>query len=160
MDAEGMEKRRMEGLRLLRQGLNQNQVATRLGVTRGAVNHWVKAYENGGKKALKAKPRPGAPRKLTEDQLRHLRKALVKGADAHGFPNDLWTCPRVARVIEERLGVTYHPGHVWRILHDDLGWTWQKPVRRATERDEAEVRRWTAEEWPQIEKKGVPRGRR
>lgn len=150
----------MEALQLLRQGLNQNQIAKRFGVTRGAVNHWVKARENGGKRDLRGKPHPGRPRKLEPPQLRMLAKQLTKGAEAHGFTGAFWTTPRIARLIEERFGVEYHPGHVWRILHDDLGWTWQKPARRATERDEEATRTWKAEVWPQIEKKGVPRGRR
>lgn len=152
-----MEKRRMEALQLLRQGLNQNQVAKRLGVTRGAVNHWVKAYENGGRKALKAKPHPGAPPKLTDVQMALIPGILLKGALAHGYADNLWTCPRVARVVEDRLGVRYHPGHVWWLLHD-LGWTWQKPRRQALERDQRSINRWLRKDWPRIRRRAVKKG--
>lgn len=157
MDAEGMEKRRLEGLRLLRQGLNQNQVALRLGVTRGAVNHWVKAYQNGGKKALHAHPREGRPPKLTPRQMGQIPGMLLKRAMVHGYPDDLWTTERVAWVVEQKFGVRYHPGHVWRLLHD-LGFTWQKPRRQALERDEKAINQWLREEWPKIQKKGVGNG--
>jgi transposase len=77
---------------------------------------------------------------------------LLKGAKAAGFPTDLWTCPRVAQLIRESFSVTYHVDHVGRLLRD-LGWSPQKPQRRAVERDEAEIQRWVKEEWPRVKKK-------
>jgi transposase len=67
------------------------------------------------------------------------------------LPQDLWTCPRVALVIQEHFGVIYHTAHVWRLLRS-LGWSCQKPEQRARERDEAEIARWRHEEWPRIKK--------
>src|SRR5829696_2413859 len=60
-----------------------------------------------------------------------------------------WTLGRVAAVIERLTGVRHHPGHVWRLLRR-LGWSPQRPARRASERDEVEIARWRAEEWPRI----------
>lgn len=77
---------------------------------------------------------------------------LLEGPLAAGFPTDLWTLTRVAQVIERHFGVKYHPGHVWRILRD-LGWSPQKPERRARERDEEAIERWRKEDWPRIRKK-------
>jgi putative transposase len=72
--------------------------------------------------------------------LERLEKKLLKGAQAAGFPTDLWTCPRVARLISSLFGVTYHVDHIGRLLHM-LGWSPQKPERRAIERDEAKIRK-------------------
>ena len=55
---------------------------------------------------------------------------------ANGFDTDLWTLERVTVVITQLTGVRYHPGHVWVILRHRLGWTLQRPERRASERDE------------------------
>jgi hypothetical protein len=60
--------------------------------------------------------------------------------------------PRVAEVIERLSGVAYHPGHVWYILRDQLGWTWQRPARRAVERNDAAIERWVKQRWPQLKK--------
>src|SRR5215211_2872278 len=60
-----------------------------------------------------------------------------------------WTLARIAAVIERLTGVRYHPGHVWRLLRR-LGWSPQRPARVASERDEAEIARWRAQEWPRI----------
>src|SRR3972149_1233104 len=86
---------------------------------------------------------------------RRWRAALRKGAEAAGFETDLWPCPRVAQLIFDRFGLRYHVDHIGRLLHA-LGWSPQKPQRRAVERDEDEIRRWVKEEWPRVKK--TPRG--
>jgi transposase len=86
---------------------------------------------------------------LTPAQLRRVERALLRGAQAHGFDNDLWTLTRVAEVIQRLTGQRYHPGHVWRILRG-MGWTPQRPTRRALERDEDRIARWVAEDWPRL----------
>jgi transposase len=92
----------------------------------------------------------GRPAKLSAAQLDKVEKALAKGAEAHGYVTDLWTLPRVAEVIERLTGVTYHPGYVWYILRKQLRWTWQRPARRAVERDEEGIERWVQQRWPQL----------
>ena len=85
-------------------------------------------------------------------------RALLQGAQANGFDTDLWTLERVAVVFTQLTGVRHHPGHVWVILRHRLGWTLQRPERRASERDEDAITRWVQQEWPRI-KKGQPRNR-
>jgi transposase len=87
-----------------------------------------------------------APRGSDRDWQR-VERALLQGAEAHGFDTDLWTLPRVAEVIWRTCGVSYHPGHVWWLLRRHH-WSPQRPARRAAERDEDEIARWRAEEWP------------
>ena len=105
----------------------------------------------GGMKALKAKPHPGAKPKLTERQKQRLVKILLRGARKAGYATELWTCPRVVEVIERKFGVTYHVNYVPQLLRS-LGWTPQKPERRARERDEAAIARWRIRDWPRIKK--------
>ena len=105
--------------------------------------------------ALKAKPHPGPTARLNQHQRRKLVEVLLRGPCQAGFATDIWTCPRVALVIQEQFGVTYHTSHIWRLLRR-LGWSCQKPEQRARERDEVEVARWRREEWPRIKKGRAP----
>jgi transposase len=99
---------------------------------------------------LLAKPTPGPKPRLTVDQLHFLESLLKEGAVTHGWPNQLWTCKRVAVMIKRHFGVEYHPAHVYRLLVQRLHWTSQKPQKRARERNLKEVERWIADEWPRI----------
>lgn len=136
---------------LLDEKKGPTEVARLLGVTRSAVNQWQQALRRKGRKALTAKPHPGAKPRLSRPQRRKLLRILVRGPCRAGFGTNLWTCPRVATVIHEQFGVTYHASHVWRLLRQ-LGWSCQKPEQRARERDEAEIERWRREEWPRVKK--------
>ncbi len=155
---EELERRRLRALELLKQGLLPSEVARRVGVDRRSVRRWKSAARQAGAAALRAKPAPGRPSKLAERQRRRLEALLLKGAQAAGFHTDLWTCPRVAEVIERRFDVHYHVDHVGRLLHE-LGWSAQKPARRAIERDERQIRRWVRQDWPRV-KKPPPAGAR
>ena len=156
---EELERRRLRALDLLKQGLLPSEVARRVGVDRRSVRRWKSAARQAGAAALRAKPAPGRPSKLAERQRRRLEALLLKGAQAAGFHTELWTCPRVAELIEQRFGVSYHVDHVGRLLHE-LGWSAQKPARRAIERNERQIRRWVRQDWPQVKKTppaGAPR---
>jgi len=89
---------------------------------------------------------------LSPSQKGQLVRLLVKGPLRAGYTTDLWTLARVAKLIQQEFGIRYHPGHVWKLL-TGLGWSCQKPERRALERDEAAIARWTYTEWPRIKKR-------
>ena len=143
----------MEAARLFRGGLRPAEVARQLGVSVQAANVWYQTWEREGAQGLEAAGRAGRLPKLDDGQLRRVERVLLKGALAHGYNTDVWTLERVAGVIQELTGVRHHPGHVWRILRA-MGWSRQKPARRATERNEEEIQRWVKQEWPRI--KGGP----
>lgn len=136
---------------MLDRGLTTSQVAQRLKVDARSVRRWREMYEQHGPRGLRAKPAPGRPSKLNSRRREALRRRLLKGAKANGFPTDLWTCARVAELIERCYGVTYHPDHVGRLLAS-LGFSCQKPARRAMERDEERIEQWVAKDWPRIKK--------
>lgn len=150
------ERRRLEAIEILKRDktITQEQVARRLGVTQPAISKWWKAYRAGGTKALKATPHTGRPGKVELELLQRLVPRLVQGAVAHGFETDVWTTSRIAKLIKREFGVAYHPDHVGRLLHK-LGLSWQKPMVRAKERNDAEIQRWIKDEWPRL-KKGRP----
>lgn len=150
--AKELEVRRRIAARMLQQGKGVREVAGLVGASPSSVSRWKAALEEGGPEALAAKPHPGRSPRLTPEQKEALAFILRQGPTAAGFATDLWTLPRVAQVIERHFGVKYHPGHVWYILRD-LGWSAQKPERRARERDEAAIEQWRKEAWVWIKKK-------
>ena len=146
---EELERRRRRALELLNAGERQVDVAHFLGVDRSSVYRW-QQQAAGGDQALAARPHPHRPPALGDAQLRRLETLLRQGAAAHGWDNHLWTTARVAELIRRQFGIAYHPDHVGRFLRQRLGWSVQKPRRRARERDEPAIRRWQAEEFPRI----------
>ena len=153
--AELVESRRHRGLALLDDGRSLNEVGRLLACAPSSVMRWRDARRRGGRKALKVGASPGRPPKLHGGERRRLVKILLRGAMDYGYATDLWTTTRIAKVVEREFGVAYHRAHVGRLLHG-LGWSHQKPERRAVERNEGAIERWKREEWPRIKKK--PRG--
>lgn len=158
-DFEGMEQRRKRAARMFARGATQADVARQLGVSRQSVSRWYAEWRDGGPTALKAAGRAGRMPRLSEAQLAQVDRALRRGPRASGFATDLWTLDRVAAVIEAETGVRYHPGHVWKLLRDKLGWSRQRPARRAVERDDEAIARWVAEAWPRIKRGPADAGR-
>src|SRR5580765_4747561 len=143
------EGRRLRAWDLHRMGWSQTHSADALGVTQGAVSQWLKRATLGGAEALRAHPPPGRPPLLSPAQLAQLETLLQQGAEAFGFRGALWTRRRVAHLIQEQVGVSYHPGHVSRLLRQ-IGWTPQRPLQRATQRDDDASAAWYAERWPTL----------
>jgi len=100
---------------------------------------------------LRAAGRAGRKPRLDRRQWVRIEAALLRGPTAHGFATNLWTLPRIAAVIARLTGVRYHPAHVWRLLQG-LHWSLQRPARQARERDEAAIRQWRRQRWPQVKK--------
>src|SRR5881275_900048 len=146
------EWRRLRVLQLKQQGWRQRDIALALGASEVSVSRWLARARQGGPEALLARPAPGCPPKLSPDQKLLIPEFLWHGAEAYGFRGEVWTCARIARVIEEEFGVRYHKDHVGRLLQE-LGWTPQMPIRRATQRDEEAIRRWRAEVWPELRRR-------
>ncbi|MGH7592843.1 MAG: winged helix-turn-helix domain-containing protein [Gemmatimonadales bacterium] len=149
--AEVIEARRHQALRLLGEGFSLNEVGRILDAAPSSVMRWRDARARGGEQALKVQFSPGRPSTLTDRQRRKIVKLLLKGAMANGFSTELWTTRRVGSLIEQHCAVRFHRGHVARLLHD-LGFSCQKPERRALERDEEKIEEWKRKRWPQVKK--------
>lgn len=146
------EWRRLRALQLKRQGWFQRAIASALGVSEVSVSHWLARVSDGGPDALRTRLAPGPPPRLSGEQKRLIPEFLWHGPEAYGFAGQVWTCARVAKVIEGELGVLYHKGHVGKLLKE-LGWTPQLPIRRAIQRDEQAIARWRASVWPTLRAK-------
>src|SRR5438034_11147788 len=115
-DFKAMEERRMRAADLFEQGVRPAEIARQLGGWHQIVSDWRAAWRRSGRDGLRGAGRAGRLPKLSRDQLTHVASELLKGAEAHGYPNDVWTLRRVSEVIERLTGVAYHPAHVWSIL--------------------------------------------
>src|SRR5437588_1968138 len=143
------EWRRMRAWHLKQQGWTQRHIADALGATEAAVSHWLAAAQAQGPEALQSRPRGRPPTKLTDAQRRLIPDCLWHGPEAYGFRGEVWTCARVAKVIEEEFGVPYHPDHVSRLLKE-LHWTPQVPISRALQRDEEDIEHWRTDGRPRL----------
>jgi len=151
-----LEVRRLRAAELFAAGVRQAQVAHQLGVSVQAVNVWHRRWRASGPDGLRSKGPSGPAPRLSDQHLATIEQALLAGARANGFVGELWTLERIALVIERLTGVRHHPAWVWALLHHRLGWTVQRPKRRAAERDQAAIDQWVKNDWPRI--KQTPNG--
>jgi transposase len=147
-----MEERRMQAATLFEQDVTPAEIARRLGVGHQIVSDWRNAWHRSGRDGLRGAGRAGRLPKVRREQLEQVETELAKGAAANGYANDVWTLQRAAAVIERVTGVRYHPSRVWYILRHELRWSWQRPARRATERNDEAIHRWVKKRWPQLKK--------
>lgn len=153
-DFDALEKRRMKAAKLLDRGVSQAEIARRVKVSRQSVHRWaLQMLERGGTNGLKKAGRAGRPARLGAPELERLESILLQGPEKSGFSNGLWTLDRIAWIIKEQFRVRYHPAQVWRILRLKLGWSCQRPIGRARERNEAAIRDWKENIWPALKKK-------
>jgi len=154
--AAELERRRRRAVALLEQGEPPAVVAPILGVRATSLHRWLRMARQAD--GLAAKPPSAAKRRLSDAQLGELEQLLGQGAPAHGFPNELWTAARVAQLIGRPFGIKYHPEHVGKLLKRRLNWSSHKPQRRARQRNDKEVERWQADEFPRILRQAFRRG--
>lgn len=157
VDQSALQKRRLKAVRLFEKGITPSEVARRLGVHRQSAGRWRMEWLAGGDQALQSKGRIGRKSALSPVQTDQLATILKAGAVAAGMPTEVWTLPRVAKVIRNEFGVGYHPGHVSKVLAA-MGFSCQRPSRRAIERDEEKIRHWKRHKWPVIKKKPAAKG--
>jgi transposase len=144
-----LELRRLEAADLFERGWDNTAVGAHFGVTRQSVSCWRRTWKKDGAGGLMSTGPPGPKPLVAPEQLTTLVEAMLAGPRSYGFASDMWTCPRVGAVIKDLTGVAYHPGHIWKLL-DQLGWSKQRPGKKALERDEAAIDRWREVEWPRI----------
>ena len=146
-----LERRRLKAIPLLEKGLSQAEIARRVGVHRQSVSRWAQQYETEGRQGLKRAGRAGRTPQLKAEDWKRIEAGLKRGPEAPGYATSLWTAARVADLVAQECGVTFSVRHVWWLLRQ-MGWSCQRPTKRALERDEAAIRRWKRERWPTLKK--------
>jgi transposase len=158
LDHKTLEQLRIRAVRQIQQGAHPDEVAAGLGMTRAAVYAWLAKYREGGLEALKARPVPGRPPKLSGSQLARLY-GLVVGNDPRQlrFAFALWTRAMVRELIRREFGVALSEVSVGRLLRK-LGLSPQRPLYRAYQQNPEAVARWKAEEYPAIREQAAQVG--
>ena len=150
-------RRRVRAGRMLLAGKTPAQAALAVGVARQTVYTWKAVLNEGGIDALRDMPMRGRPSRLDDEQLQALARVLLQSPTEHGFGTELWTLKRVGVVVQRMFGVEFSISQIWRIL-GGLGFSVQKPERRALERDEDAVQSWKRKTWPALKKKPSAKG--
>lgn len=132
-------------------GWKQKDIASAFGLTEGWVSQTLKKYRESGPEGLLARKPPGSQPKLTAEQLEKLVEELNLGATSHGFPGHIWTRPRVNVLIGRLFDVSYDLTQVGRILKK-VGWSLQKPIKKALQQDKQKVQQWREETMPDLKK--------
>lgn len=148
---EEMERRRLLAAEDLDAGFQQRKIARKYGVSEATVSRWAKALRTRGRAGLK-RTKASRPPKLTPEQREELLQILLHGAQASGYDTSIWTTQRVVEVIKKKFGVSYNPDHVGRMLREKLAMSYQKPKRRANERDDEARATWLRTTWPRLKK--------
>ena len=151
-DFAALKERRLRAGRMFERDATQAEVARELGVSRESASQWFTAWSEGGKKALVGAQRAGRLPRLSDQQLTKVERALAMGPQANGFATELWTLARVATVIEAVTDVEYSTTQTWWILHERLGWSRQRPTRKALEGDDEAIAAWARDRWPVVKK--------
>ncbi len=151
-DFEALTERRLRAGKMFEGGSAQADVVRELGVSRETASQWHATWREHGVDGLLGAQRAGRLPRLTDDQLVKVETALAKGPKANGFPAELWTLSRVATVIENVTGVSYSTTQTWSILRTRLGWSRQRPARKALEADPDAIAAWARDRWPVVKK--------
>lgn len=151
-DLIAMKERRLRAADMFAAGKSQAYVVEKLEVSRQTASRWYSVWSKGGRQSIVGAERAGRKPKLAGVQLKEVERALRAGPLTQGYATNLWTLARLAAVIEKLTGVRFHPGHVWKLM-DKIGWSLQRPAKRAKERNEEAVEKWKAEVWPRLKKK-------
>jgi transposase len=147
-----MRVRRLKAVKLFAKGFSKAEIARRLLVTRQSVGRWIQQHANGGDQALQGAAKLGRDPKVNADTLKKFEAELLKGPEAHGFANNLWTLKRMAEVLKQACGVSVHSRYVWHLMRA-LNWSPQRPQTKARERDEQAIGKWKRYTWAAIKKK-------
>lgn len=150
-----LERRRRRAVQAVAEGSSTAEVARVLGVSQRAVRGWVATALEKGQEALAAKPHPGPKPRLNGNQQRQVLSWLKRSPTEFGFDTELWTAPRVARLIHERFGVSFHSRYVNEWL-TKRKITPQKPETQPRERNTRRVAAWLSRTWPRIKKTPAP----
>jgi transposase len=156
-DFEALRQRRMQAAEMFRQGKRQVEVAEKLGVSQPTASRWHQLWLSGGRTALVGAGRAGRRPKLSDVQLGSGGGGAAAGSEGARLPDrdvDVGPGGRGDRAGDRvRLGTT----QTWAVMLERLGWSVQRPARRARERNDEAIATWVKQEWPRIKKRAAAR---
>lgn len=152
-DHKALERRRMAAGKLFGKGVSQYGVAKHFKVSTAAANQWHTAWKAKGEDGLVSKGNPGFASVYSKEKKQNLKRLILEGPKKCGYDTDFWTVERIAAVARAKLGVKLQITQTWRTVIS-LGFSCQKPERRAKERDERAIREWRIGIFPRLKKMG------
>lgn len=156
VDGEYRVARRIHAIVLNSDGKSSGEIATVLKSPRSKVSEWLRCYSEHSFEGLLEGYRSGRPSGLNEKQRAELGDIIESGPVSYGFLSGIWTSPMIAKVIEGEFSVSYHPGHVRKILHE-MNFSVQRPKKLLAKADPAKQNRWRRYTYPSIKKRASPR---
>lgn len=144
--------KRIHSVLLNNNGRTSGEIADILDAPLSRVSQWLRDYEGQGYDGILEGYRSGRIPKLSEEQKVTLGDIIDSGPVAYGFLSGVWNSPMITRVIEEEFNITYHPGHVRKLLYQ-LGFSVQRPKRLLAKADKEKQDRWHRYTYPAIKKK-------
>jgi transposase len=149
---------RIQGVMLSIDKHSATRIAGLLHVHRVTINSWINAWNVYGQDGLLEGYRSGRPTRLSDSQKEQLYDIIESGPVAYGLRSGVWTSPIIAGVILEEFGITYHAGHVRKLLRE-LGFSLQRPTTKLVQADPQKQNRWIRYTYPNLKKKPEKRGR-
>jgi transposase len=144
--------KRLHAVILNSEGQTSGNVSAILKAPRSKVSEWLRNFDAYGVEGILEGYRTGRPTYLTEAQHTCLGDIVESGPVAYGFDSGVWTSPMIARVIQEEFEVSYHPGHVRKLLKE-IGFSVQRPRRVLRRANPKEQDRWHRYTFPSLKKK-------
>jgi transposase len=153
LSTQAQQELREMAIRLKESGKTYKAIAEIVHVQPTTICAWYKAYQRGGKKAIKIKKRgrpSGSCRTLTAVQEHEIQKAIVdKCPDQLKFPFALWTRVAVQQLIRELFSIKMPIRTVGEYLKR-WNYTPQKPLRKAYKQNPKAISAWLKDEYPAI----------
>ena len=143
--------KRIHSVLLNNNGYTSGEISLLIEAPRSRISEWLGNYEQFGYEGLLEGHRSGRPPAMTSAQKTVLCDILDSGPVAYGYLSGVWTSVMLARVIQEEFGISYHPGHVRKLLRQ-LGFSVQQPRRKLAKADEAAKDRWHRYTYPKLKK--------
>lgn len=155
LTASAQEALRRRAVRAVREeGMSKSDAARTFGVSRTSIHAWLGKFSQRGGAGLASRPR-GRPRRSRlagHQAATTVRLIADRCPDQLKLPFALWTREAVAQLIAERYDIRVSVWTAGRYLKK-WGFTPQKPLRRAYERNPAAVKKWLSEEYPAIQRR-------
>lgn len=150
LNAHLLQAMRPQAIKAVHDGQTVTQVAAAFGLNVRTIFTWLAKYANAGDQALLAKPIPGRPPQMSNEQMRSIFETVLNHTPQQfDLKYGLWTLSLVAQLIDRRFGKSLSLGVVSRIMKL-LGFSVRKPLSQAWQQDAAKRRQWETEIYPQI----------
>jgi len=153
LDHKTLEQLRIRAVSRVQSGESPEVVSKAIGINRTTIYDWLAKYRNGGWHALRSRPTPGAKPKIDGKKMEWIFKTISgKNPQQLKFEFALWTREMIQQLILKKFRIKLSLKAVGRLL-SQLGLTCQKPLYRATQRNESLVKNWLKTVYPDIKKR-------